>query len=387
MQDVAKHEAMPVGLSDAEAAARLAAEGFNEIARQRKRSALRIALDVLREPMFLFLVGAGTIYLLLGERNEALLLSVFATTSVVITIVQEFRSERVLQALRDLTSPRALVIRGGVRRRIAGREVARGDILVVSEGDRIAADALLLRGAELTVDESLLTGESVPVRKVAAADRSHDVANRAKPGGDDTPFLFSGTLAVRGQGIAEVTATGSRSEIGKIGVSLANIETEPPRLKAETSRLVGLFAIVGAAVCLLAVVVQLLTGHSPLQSLLSGIALGMALLPEEFPLVLTVFTVMGAWRISQAHVLTRRASAIETIGEATVLCTDKTGTLTENRMAIAELRLLTGERFEVDESKPFGAVDAPLDFRNSFRLARWLPSRCRSIQWTRHSSA
>ena len=274
---------MPVGLSDTEAAARLAAEGFNEIARQRKRSALRIASDVLREPMFLFLVGAGAVYLLLGERNEALLLSVFATTSVVITIVQEFRSERVLQALRDLTSPRALVIRGGVRRRIAGREVARGDILVVSEGDRIAADALLLRGAELTVDESLLTGESVPVRKVAAADRSHDVANRAKPGGDDTPFLFSGTLAVRGQGVAEVTATGSCSEIGKIGVSLANIETEPPRLKAETSRLVGLFAIVGAAVCLLAVVVQLLTGHSPLQSLLSGIALGMALLPEEFP--------------------------------------------------------------------------------------------------------
>ena len=362
MQDVAEHDVMPAGLSDAEAAARLAAEGFNEIARQRKRSALRIAVEVLREPMFLFLISAGTIYLLLGETSEALLLSAFATTSVVITIVQEFRSERVLQALRDLTSPRALVIRGGVRRRIAGREVARGDILVVSEGDRIAADALLLRGAELAVDEFLLTGESVPVRKVVA-DRGRGVVNLAKPGGDDTPFLFSGTLAVRGQGIAEVTATGSRSEIGKIGASLAKIETEPPRLKAETTRLVRLFAIVGAAVCLLAVVIQLVTGHSPLQALLAGIALGMALLPEEFPLVLTVFTVMGAWRISQAHVLTRRASAIEALGEATVLCTDKTGTLTENRMAIAELRLLTGERFEVDGCSPTGAVDAPLAFQ------------------------
>jgi P-type Ca2+ transporter type 2C len=362
VRDVAEHDVMPAGLSDAEAAARLAADGFNEIARQRKRSALRIALDVLREPMFLFLISAGAIYLLLGETSEALLLSAFATTSVVITIVQEFRSERVLQALRDLTSPRALVIRGGVRRRIAGREVARGDILVVSEGDRIAADALLLRGAELAVDESLLTGESVPVRKVVA-DRGRDVVNLAKPGGDDTPFLFSGTLAVRGQGIAEVTATGSRSEIGKIGASLAKIETEPPRLKAETTRLVRLFASVGAAVCLLAVVVQLVTGHSPLQALLAGIALGMALLPEEFPLVLTVFTVMGAWRISQAHVLTRRASAIEALGEATVLCTDKTGTLTENRMAIAELRLLTGERFEVDGSSPTGAADAPLAFQ------------------------
>ena len=154
--------------------------------------------------------------------------------------MQEFRSERVLQALRDSTSPRALVIRGGVRRRIAGREVARGDILVVSEGDRIAADALLLRGARIGGRRVFVAGESVVFRKVVA-DRGRGVVNLAKPGGDDTPFLFSGTLAVRGQGIAEVTATGSRSEIGKIGASLAKIETEPPRLKAETTRLMCVF--------------------------------------------------------------------------------------------------------------------------------------------------
>ena len=168
VQDVAKRDVMPTGLSNAAVAARLRTDGFNELPQQRVRSAPRIALDVLREPMFLFLVGAGLVYLLLGETNEALLLSAFATTSVLITIVQEFRSERVLQALQDLTSPRALVIRSGEHRRVAGRDVVRGDILVVSEGDRIAADAFLLRCAELAVDESLLTGESVPVRRAVA---------------------------------------------------------------------------------------------------------------------------------------------------------------------------------------------------------------------------
>jgi P-type Ca2+ transporter type 2C len=336
-------KAVPMGLSDAEAVVRFSSEGPNELPRQGHRSVLRIAVDVLREPMFMFLVGAGAVYLLLGERNEALLLSAFAMTSVLITVVQEFRSERVLEALTDLTSPRALVIRNGIRRRIPGRDVVRGDLVVVSEGDRIPADAVLLNGSELAADESLLTGESVPVRKtVGATDNA--MTSRPRPGGDDTPFLFSGSLVVRGQGTAEVNATGPRSQIGKIGLSLASIKTEPPRLKAETGRLVRLFAIVGGAVCLAAVLLQLLTGHGWLQAMLSGIALGMAMLPEEFPLVLTVFTVMGALRISQARVLTRRAAAIEALGETTVMCTDKTGTLTENRMTIAELRLPTGER-------------------------------------------
>jgi P-type Ca2+ transporter type 2C len=353
-------QAFPEGLSESEAARRLTIDGPNELPRQGHRNVVRIAIDVLREPMFMFLVGAGAVYLLLGERSEALLLSAFATTSVLITVVQEFRSDRVLEALGELTSPRALVIRSGNRLRIAGREVVRDDLIVVSEGDRIPADAVLLSGNELTVDESLLTGESVAVRKIARGpDRL--MAVEPRPGGDDTPFVFSGSLAVRGQGTAQVTATGPRSEIGKIGVSLAKIETEPPRLKAETGRLVRLFAIVGGIVCAAAFILQIVTGHGWLQALLAGIALGMAMLPEEFPLVLTVFTVMGAWRISQARVLTRRAAAIEALGEATVLCTDKTGTLTENRMAITELRLPTGERLDVGANKNEAA---PLAFHD-----------------------
>ncbi len=360
MQDTQKIGDMPKGLSTAEAVARLAADGPNELPPQGRREALRIVIDVLREPMFMFLVGAGAVYLLLGERSEAILLSAFATTSVVITIIQEMRSERVLEALTELTSPRALVIRDGKRLRIAGREVVRGDLVIVSEGDRVPADAVLLRGDALTIDESLLTGESIPVRKVAAASPDRPPGQH-RPGGDGTPFLYSGTLAVRGQGTAEVTATGPRSAIGQIGISLAKVETEPPRLKAEIHRLVSLFALAAGIVCAAAVVLQLATGHSWLQALLAGIALGMAMLPEEFPLVLTVFTVMGAWRISQARVLTRRSAAIEALGEATVLCTDKTGTLTENRMAIAELRLPTGERLEIGAD---GLSAAPSDFHD-----------------------
>jgi Ca2+-transporting ATPase len=332
-----------VGLSEIDAQARLEAEGFNELPRSGRRTPLRIILEVLREPMLALLLASGVIYLALGEPKDAVVLLAFATMSVIITVVQETRTERVLEALRDLTSPRALVIRDGETKRIAGRDVVRGDLVVLSEGDRIPADAILIHCHDLQMDESLLTGESVPVRKLAASDASSLEGQR--PGGDDLPYVFSGSLVVRGTGIGEVTATGARSEIGKIGQSLRTLETEPPRLQIQTRRLVHLFAIVGGAVSIIAVLLYGTMRGGWLDAVLAGIALGMSMLPEEFPVVLTVFMAVGAWRISRARVLTRRAAAIETLGSATVLCTDKTGTLTENRMAIAELRVKEGEVF------------------------------------------
>jgi Ca2+-transporting ATPase len=245
----------------------------------------------------------------------------------------------VLDALRDLTSPRALVIRDGERKRIAGREVVRGDVIILAEGDRVPADARLLSTQDLQADESLLTGESVPVRKREAPGNKETTA---RPGGDDLPFVYSGSLIVRGTGEAEVMATGPRSEIGKIGQSLGELEIVAPHLQAQTRKLVGIFALVGAAVSLLVVVLYGTLRGGWLDAILAGIAVGMSMLPEEFPVVLAVFMAMGAWRISQARVLTRRATAIEALGSATVLCTDKTGTLTENRMTIAELRLADG---------------------------------------------
>ncbi len=325
------------GLTAREAAQRLRAEGPNALPELERRTALRIAVEVVREPMFALLLGAGVLYLLIGSRGEALVLFAFACFSVGIAIVQEGRSERVLEALRDLTSPRALVIRDGEQVRIAGREVVRGDLLVLAEGDRVPADAMLISGDDVQADESLLTGESVPVRKRASPGSASLASGEMAPGGDDPALVLSGTLIVTGGGLAVATATGLRSEIGKIGHAVTRITPEPARLQVQTRGFVTGFAIVGLSVSAVAVLLYGLLRGAWLQGLLGGIALAMSLLPEEFPLVLTIFMVMGAWRLSRSQVLTRRPAAIETLGAATVLCTDKTGTLTRNLMSVAWL--------------------------------------------------
>jgi P-type Ca2+ transporter type 2C len=329
-----------IGLSESEAQARLRAEGPNEVPPPDRRTPLHIVLEVLREPMFALLIGGGAIYLLLGDIKEALILLAFALLSIVITVVQETRTERVLEALRNLASPRALVIRDGVRKRISGREVVRGDIILLAEGDRVPADALLLEAQDFQADESLLTGESVPVRKLVSPNLALAIA---APGGEDSACVYSGSLVVRGNGTAEVVATGVNSQMGKIGQLLHRLEPEPPRLQTQTRSLVRLAGIGGAAVSLIVMVLYGLFRGGWLEALLAGITIGMSMLPEEFPVVLTVFMAMGAWRISRARVLTRRSSAIEVLGSATVLCTDKTGTLTENRMSVAELRTAEGK--------------------------------------------
>ena len=342
------------GLREADAQARLKSEGYNELPRPDRRTPLRIVLEVMREPMLALLLGGGAIYLVLGDLKEALVLLAFATLSVVITVVQETRTERVLEALRELASPRALIIRDGERKRIAGREVVRGDFIVLEEGDRVPADAVIVQSHDLQTDESLLTGESVPVRK--RPDAGGSPSKDRRPGGDDLPNVFSGSLVVRGTGIGEVFAIGARSEIGRIGQSLAALESAPPRLQAQIRRLVQGFAMVGGAVSILAVLLYGFLRGGWLDAILAGIALGMSMLPEEFPVVLTVFMAMGAWRISRARVLTRRAAAIEARGSATVLCTDKTGTLTQNRMSIAELRLAKGQILRAREA---ASADTP----------------------------
>jgi Ca2+-transporting ATPase len=330
------------GLTGAEASRRLATFGHNELPSPDRRSLARIASEIVRQPMFALLLAGSAIYLLLGEALDAVVLAVFATLSVSIGIVQEFRTERVLDSLRSLASPRALVLRDGERRRIAGRDVVPGDIVILAEGDRVPADAVLLDGQDLLADESLLTGESVPVRKRPAA--AGEEVRPGSPGGDDLPFVYAGTLVARGGGVARVTATGLRSEMGRIGQALRTIALEQPRLQSELGRLVGGFAILGIAVAAFVVILFGVLRGSWLAAALAGIAIGMSVMPEEFPLVLAVFMAMGAWRISRARVLTRRAAAIETLGAATVLCTDKTGTLTENRMQVALVVTAAGPR-------------------------------------------
>lgn len=332
------------GLTQAEAEARLRAEGHNELPGSRRRSMATIALSVMREPMFLLLAAAGFIYFLLGDLGEAAVLLSFVVVVMGVTIYQEQRTERILDALRDLASPRALVVRDGQRQRIPSRDVVRGDMLVLVEGDRVAADAAVLAQRNLQVDESLLTGESVPVNKT---HRDGKIAP-GRPGGEGLPYVYSGTLVVQGMAIAEVLATGQRSEFGRIGKALQTLETEATPLQRQTRKLVRTLATVGLTLCAVLVVVYGLTRGDWIAGVLAGITLAMATLPEEFPVVLMVFLALGAWRISHHRVLTRRVPAIETLGSATVLCVDKTGTLTQNRMAVHTLTT-NGEIFRVPD--------------------------------------
>ncbi len=335
------------GLSDQEAAIRLRAEGPNELPSAKPRGFLALVWEVVREPMLLLLVGAGAIYLVLGELRDSVVLLVSIFVVLGISLYQQRKTERALEALRDLSSPRALVIRNGKEKRIAGREVVRGDMVVLQEGDRVPADALVLSAVSLSIDESLLTGESVPVRK-SPGTASMTIS---RPGGDDTTSVFSGTMVVQGHGVAEVMATGIRTELGKIGKALVTLQPEQSKLKQEISRVVKIMASVGISVCALVAVVYGLTRGNWLSGLLVGITMAMSLLPEEFPVVLTVFLALGAWRISRKNVLTRAPTAIEALGSATVLCVDKTGTLTQNQMAVHRL-FASGQSYAVDDTTP-----------------------------------
>ncbi len=339
--------ASPAGLTRAEVAERVSSDGYNELPQAKKKTVFSILLEIVREPMFLLLIACGALYLLLGDLKEAMMLLGFVVVIIGITLYQENKTERALDALRDLSSPRALVIRDGVQVRIAGREVVRDDIVLLAEGDRVPADAVVLHAVNLLADESLLTGEPVPVSK-----SSWDgAAKPGRPGGDGNPMVYSGSMIVKGQGISRVVATGPRTEIGKIGRALESLKTEATDLQVQTGTLVKTFAVAGALLCSIVIVVYGLTRGHWIEGFLAGLSLAMAMIPEEFPVVMTIFLALGAWRISRRNVLTRRAQAIETLGTATVLCADKTGTITHNRMTVTRL-CVEGEQYDVDDGEP-----------------------------------
>jgi Ca2+-transporting ATPase len=309
------------GISEAFARRRLDAEGPNELPSTRRRGPGALVLDLFREPMVALLLLCGGIYVILGDLQEALFLIGFTVLILVITFHQENKTERALDSLRSLASPRALVVRDGRKARIAGRDVVRDDLLVLAEGDRVPADALLVSETNLLVDESLLTGESVPVEKSLSSES----------------MVWAGTTVVRGQGLARVTATGLHTEIGKIGKVIETTAPSKSILQFETRRLVRRLAVGATALCVLVVVVYGFARQDWLQGFLSGLTLAMAILPNELPAVLMIFLSLGAWRISQREVLARRLNAVESLGSITALCVDKTGTLTLNQMSVRKL--------------------------------------------------
>jgi Ca2+-transporting ATPase len=325
--------AEPGGLTEVDASARLSRDGPNELPVSRPRSLLRLVRDVVTEPMFLLLVGCGAIYMVLGDRNEALMLLGFVFVVMGITFVQERRTERSLDALRDLASPQATVVRGGLTRKLPGRELVCDDLVLLAEGDRVPADMRLVAATNLTIDESMLTGESVPVEKHAVTD----VAAAA-----DTPEAaktqtFSGTLVTQGTARGCVTATGERSALGRIGKSLEGLGGELTPTQEQTRAVVKRVAIVGLLLASGLAGVYALTTGDWLKGLLAGLTLAMAVLPEELPVILTLFLGLGAWRLAREKVLVRSIPAVELLGATTVLCVDKTGTLTANRMTVRRL--------------------------------------------------
>ena len=331
------------GMSAAQAAQRLQQDGPNYLPGDHSRGMLHVILETLQDPMFALLLAAGVLYLLLGDMQEGAVLLGLVLVVLALTLYQEGRTENALAALRRLSSPRALVLRDAARLRIAGADVVCGDVLVLAEGDRVPADAVLLEGNAVQVDESLLTGEAVAVDKLQAET------------------LFSGTLLVGGHGTARVTAIGAQTEIGRIGSALDGLGQEASPLKLQMARLVKLLAFVALGASLFMVAAHGLMHGDWLAALLAGIALAMALLPQEFSVVLTVIPALGAWRLSKEHVLTRRMAAIETLGATSVLCADKTGTLTENRMTVAQL-------YVPADHSPQGQTLA-IDYATSMELA------------------
>ena len=316
---------------------RLAQDGPNELPASRRRSALRLMCDVAFEPMFLLLVACGALYMVLGDVQEALMLLGFVFVVMSISFVQQRRSERSLNALRDLSSPRAKVLREGKECSVPSRDLVVGDVVMLAEGDRVPADLLLTTCANLSIDESLLTGESMPVSKLVAP-QSHTLGDPAPPPTDAAlAQAFSGTLVTCGTAQGRVTATGERSALGRIGQSLADIEVEPTPTQQQTRRVVKRVAVIGLALAAaLAIAFGLLRGDW-LHGMLAGLTLAMAILPEELPVVLTLFLGLGAWRLAREKVLARSIPAVELLGATTVLCVDKTGTLTANRMTVRRL--------------------------------------------------
>jgi Ca2+-transporting ATPase len=327
----------PRGLDDAEAARRLAETGPNALPAPRGRGLVRFVLEVLEEPIFALLLGAAALYVAIGDTAEGLLLGGCAGVSVALVAVQSWRSERVLTALKGVTAPRARVLRAGVARRILATEIVPGDIVVLAAGDRVPADGMVRQGAGLVIDESALTGESIPVRKRAARPANESTTTAMAPGGDDTPWVYSGTLILAGEGLAEIQATGPRTRIGAIGTALATLRWPSTPLQDAMGRLVRRLALLALALSAILALMHAARYGDWLAAALAGITLSMSAIPEELPMVLAIFLAVGGWRLSRHGVLARQPSAVLALGATTVLCVDKTGTITENAIRLERI--------------------------------------------------
>jgi Ca2+-transporting ATPase len=313
---------MAKGLSHIEAAEKLKHIGYNELPQSKPKSIFKIFWEVVREPMFILLIASASLYLVLGDQREGIILASTTLFIVLITFLQHRKTENALAALKELGAPHTSVLRDGVWQALPGKELVPGDLISVQEGDRVPADVVLQEAHHVLVNESILTGESLPIEK---GENIQEEGNNK---------LYSGTMVLRGHGTALVEATGINTRLGLIGKSLAHIKDESTALNIELGQLIRRLFIGGIFFSIIVFASYYFKTGNALQSLLNSLSASMAILPEEFPVVLTIFLAMGAWRLTFNKVLTRKPAAIEALGSASVLCTDKTGTLTQNKLSL-----------------------------------------------------
>ncbi len=309
--------------------------GKNELTSEKKENFFLKILHVVCEPMFLLLLIAATVYFVLGEPRDGIIMLVFVIGIMMIDIIQEWKTDRTLNALKDLSEPRITVLRDGNKIEIPSSLLVPGDIMYIHEGIKIPADGYVIKCSGLRVDESSLTGESVGVWKQTSKDEEDDYWKK--------DYCYQGTLVIQGTGVIKVDKIGASTEYGKIGANLSKTKEKKTPLQKQTDKLVKTCAIIAFILFILVAILTYLNipDHSfkerIIESILSGVTLAMAMIPEEFPVVLTVFLSMGAWRLAKKNSLVKKLPAVETLGAVTVLCVDKTGTITKNKMEVKEV--------------------------------------------------
>ena len=325
------------GLTSSEVHDRQQQFGKNELTAQKKQNFFFKLLHILCEPMFLLLIIAAVIYFILGEPRDGSVMLVFVIGMISIDVIQEWKTDKTLNALRDLSAPHIRVIRDGQEQQIASADLVPGDLMLIQEGVKIPADGTVLSCADLCVDESSLTGEAEGVWKIPTekATESKDYWRK--------DYCYAGTLVTQGTATVEVVKIGAQTEYGKIGMGVAKAPQEDTPLQKQTGKLVKTCAVIAG---FLFVIVGVFTWFNIpdhkftdrlIESILSGVTLAMAMIPEEFPVILTVFLSMGAWRLARKNSLVRKLPSVETLGAVSVLCVDKTGTITMNRMTVQEI--------------------------------------------------
>ncbi len=359
----------PAGLTTEEAKRLQEQFGKNELTPQKKDNFIKKTLHIICEPMFLLLLIAATIYFLLGEPRDGIIMLIFVVGIISIDVIQEWKTDKTLNALKDLSAPHIKVIRDGREQTIASADLVPGDLMMICEGVKIPADGVVVKCADLCVDESSLTGESVGVWKVTE--------NNSNPSGDywRNDYCYAGTLVTQGTATVRVEKIGLITEYGKIGKHIAAAPQEETPLQKQTGKLVKTCAVIASVLFVLVGVFTWLDipDHEFMdrlvESVLSGVTLAMAMIPEEFPVILTVFLSMGAWRLAKKRSLVRTLPSVETLGAVSVLCVDKTGTITMNQMSVQELWVASGEEQDMVEIMGLGCETDTYDPMEKAMLA------------------